>query len=240
MPRRVAGIEDFKSTIAGSGGPAKQNLYYVELPARGAVETVRKLSFFCKSVTLPQRGISTINREVGLDFTKVAYGYTNTDISMTFHVMNDQLIRSYFETWQQNIVQRRDDEGGYNVAFPADYMKQIKIYQLKRGESYPAFNRYKDVELGPININLELDIDIRKAGGPTYKWELEDAYPVAFQADTMTNDSRDISEITVEFAYRRWKGTPMSQDQEISIDVGGGADINLGNVITKKIYNAVN
>ena len=131
-------------------------------------------------------------------------------------------------------------EGGYNVAFPADYMYPIKIYQLKRGESYPAFNRYKDVELGPININLELDIDIRKAGGPTYVWELEDAYPVAFQADTMTNDSRDISEITVEFAYRRWQGSPMSLDQETSIDIGGGADINLGNVITKKIYNAVN
>lgn len=249
MALRPGSIEDLKSLISDKGGFAKANLYYVLLPSwseRGFGGTAKpqELGVLCKSVTLPSRSLATIQRIIGPDMQDVAYGYQNGRVSMTFRVLNDQGIRSYFETWQQNIVQNNDRsaEGNYSIAFPDQYMKNVFIYQLERGRSLPIFNRNFSIGSGPINIDLDFDIDIMTGGGANYQWALMNAYPVSYQSETLTDDAGDqISEITIDFSYKNWVGSPMKISE--SPTMIGSAGVNASSVATKainKIYDILN
>lgn len=249
MALRPGSIEDLKSLISDKGGFAKANLYYVLLPSwseRGFGGTAKpqELGVLCKSVTLPSRSLATIQRIIGPDMQDVAYGYQNGRVSMTFRVLNDQGIRSYFETWQQNIVQNNDRsaEGNYSIAFPDQYMKNVFIYQLERGRSLPIFNRNFSIGSGPINIDLDFDIDIMTGGGAIYQWALMNAYPVSYQSETLSDDGKDqVSEITIDFSYKNWVGSPMKISE--SPTMIGSAEVNASSVATKainKIYDILN
>ena len=234
-------IDEFKALISKGGGFAKSNLYYVHIPF--TVGETRSVGFFCKSITLPSRQLNTINREVGIDNQKTVYGHQFNDVSMTFRVLNDQVTRQFFEEWQKAIVKPVTDgnEANYDIAFPDSYVGSIHIYQLERGVSFPAFNRQKDVSLGPININLDLDIDIGLTGKTVYHWVLERAYPVTFQSETLSDDNKDqISEINVEFAYKSWSGERVSGKGSLGITGSAQVSADIANVFTKKIYDFLN
>ena len=249
MALRPGSIEDLKSLISDKGGFAKANLYYVLLPSWsergfGGTANPQELGVLCKSVTLPSRSLATIQRIIGPDMQDVAYGYQNGRVSMTFRVLNDQGIRSYFETWQQNIVQNNDRsaEGNYSIAFPDQYMKNVFIYQLERGRSLPIFNRNFSIGSGPINVDLDFDIDIMTGGGANYQWALMNAYPVSYQSETLSDDGKDqVSEITIDFSYKNWVGSPMKISE--SSTMIGSAGVNASSVATKainKIYDILN
>ena len=249
MALRPGSIEDLKSLISDKGGFAKANLYYVLLPSwseRGFGGTAKpqELGILCKAVTLPSRSLATIQRIIGPDMQDIAYGYQNGRVSMAFRVLNDQSIRSYFETWQQNIVQNNDRsaEGNYSIAFPDQYMKNVFIYQLERGRSLPIFNRNFSIGSGPINIDLDFDIDIMTGGGANYQWALMNAYPVSYQSETLSDDGKDqVSEITIDFSYKNWVGSPMKISE--SPTMIGSAGVNASSVATKainKIYDILN
>ena len=57
-----------------------------------------------KDVQLPGRQILTQERIIGMKQKKVAYGYAEEDVSMTFYVMNDYGIKEYFDEWQSRII----------------------------------------------------------------------------------------------------------------------------------------
>ena len=78
-------------------------------------------------------------------------------------------------------------------------MRPIKIYQLKKGQSFPIFNADKNLNLGPLRFDLNLDIDFQIKGKSTYEWSLEDAYPVTFQSETLTDGPDAISEIRCRY-----------------------------------------
>lgn len=249
MALRPGSIEDLKSLISDKGGFAKANLYYVLLPSwreNGLGNTARpqELGILCRSVSLPSRQLATLQRIIGPDKQDVVYGYQNPNLSMTFRVLNDQSTRAYFETWQQNIIQNNDrsSEGNYSIAFPDQYMKNIFVYQLERGRALPIFNRNKSIELGPLNVNLEANIDLLQGGGANYQWAMFNAYPVTYQSETLTDDGRDqISEITIEFAYKNWVGAPMKVSDGATLL--GSVSADASSITTKainKIYDILN
>ena len=195
MAFKPGSIEDIKSLISSKGGLAKTNLYYVLLPSwkengLGATAKPQELGVLCRSISLPSRQLATLQRMVGPDKQDIVYGYQNPNVSMTFRVLNDQSTRAYFETWQQNIIQNNDrsSEGNYSIAFPDEYMKNIFVYQLERGRSLPVFNKNKTIDLGPVNLNLDIDIDLLQGGGANYQWALFNSYPVTYQSETLTDD----------------------------------------------------
>lgn len=241
MTFNVGNIDEFKSLISASGGMAKTNLYFVVIPPAPA-SRMRSLSFFCKTIQLPSRQIATLNREVGIDNQKVAYGHAFADVSMTFRVMNDQYTREFFNEWQNRIVRRSSgEEGDYSIAFQDTYVTNVEIYQLKRGVALPAFNRTKDLALGPININLDLDIDIGTTSSTTYKWTLERAYPVTFQQESLSDEEKGgMSEITVEFAYQRWNGTKDVTGGDFRVGASLDASTDIKTKIVNKLYGFLN
>lgn len=246
MPNfRPTGIEEFKSTISQGKGLANPSLFYVVLPRLRAegVANPQPLNVLCRSVGLPSRQLSTVQREIGQDTQSIAYGYTNTNVQMRFLVLNNQRTRHYFEAWQNSIVKLKDQsqEGNYAVAFPDEYMHDIKIYQLKKEVGLPIINRSKDVKLGPINVNLEFDIDLTGGGGTTYQWTLYNAYPVMFNQEELTSDAKgQVSEITIEFAYKNWVGTPINKKSGLGIKIDGGFSTDIGSQISNKIYSILN
>lgn len=205
-------IDQFKSAVGKGNGFAKTNLYSVTLPSFGNIEASRNLSLFCSSVTLPSRQLASVERRINMDVDQVAYGYVNPNISMSFRVLNDQSTREYFEDWQRTILGSTGDaDGDYVVSYPDEYCFPIHIYQLRKGTSIPVFEKDFGFNAGPINVNLNVDLDIGTSGIATYHWVLERAYPVSITYETLTDgSSNEISEFQVEFAYRRWKGEKLN------------------------------
>ena len=240
---KIATLDDLKSKVTSGQGFANPSLYYVSLPTRNLNgEQKQSVEFFVKSINLPSRNLLTVERELGVDRDLVAYGYSNPSISMTFRVLNDHLTRQYIEDWQNSIISRYDDnrENHYSVAYPDDYMKSIRIFQLDRGIGFPVINKDLNVDLGIVNINLGLDVDIEKSSRVLYTWHLERAYPTSFTQEVLSDDAKGtISEITVEFTYRNWRGYQLQGQRTSSIDVSTSATSDIGSRIGKKIYDVL-
>jgi len=246
----VGSVDQLKSLVASKKGFAKSNLYYVYLPSLQGLGNAdcadgrRDLGILCRSVTLPGRQLATVPRQIGPDYENIVYGYQNSNVSMTFRVLNDQGVREYFESWQRSILGDDvfDRDGHYSIAFPDQYQTPIQIFQLERGRSFPIFNRGKSIEIGPINVNLDLDIDVINGGGANYMWDIQNAYPLTFSSDTLSDDAKDqISEVTVEFGFKKWSGSKQNPDQPLKLS--GSASIDASSVASKavnKLYNILN
>lgn len=235
---RIGTVDEMVSTIGKGKGFANTNLFYVMMPIEGG-DNQRLMNFLCTSINLPSRQLSSLDRIIGADRRSIAYGFANPEVSMNFRVLNDQNVRQFFENWQNSIVTQVDDnEGNYDIAFPKDYVRPIKIYQLRKGQTFPIFNNDKQVNLGPLRFDLNLDIDLDIRGKSTYEWKLEDAYPVTFQNETLQDGTDAISEITVEFTYRRWSGRQIKNSGgDVGINVGASVGSNIGEKIGNKIYD---
>ena len=240
---KIPTLDDLKSKITSGGGFSNPSLYYVSLPTRNlSGDQKQSLEFFVKSINLPSRNLLSVDREIGMDIEKVAYGYSNPTIQMTFRVLNDQLARQYIEDWQKSIISRYNTsrENHYTVAYPDDYMKDLRIFQLDRGIAYPIIDKDINLDLGIININLGLDVDIKNSSRVIYTWHLERAYPVSFTQETLSDDAKGtISEITVEFSYRNWSGYQLQGGRESSIDTSTSVTTDIGSRIGKKIYDVL-
>jgi hypothetical protein len=223
---RIPNVDDLKAKITAGKGYANPSLYYVQLPARNlSGEQKQSIEYFVRNVTLPSRNMLTVERNIGVDQTKVPYGYTNGTVSMTFRVLNDQLTRQYIEDWQNTMVQRYEEnvEGHVAIAYPKTYMRDIKISQLDRGISFAGLNANKGIGVGPINVNVSLDVDIRQSGREVYRWVLKDAYPISFTQEQLSDDRKGVtSEITVEFAYKYFTGTEVNGSRTSGIDANVG------------------
>lgn len=246
----VGSIEQLKSLVSSKGGFAKSNLYYVYMPSLAGLGNAdcadgkEDLGILCKSVSLPSRQLATVPRPLGPDFENIVYGYQNSNITLTFRVLNDQGVREYFESWQRSILgdDLFDRDGHYSIAFPDEYQTPIQIFQLERGRSFPVFNRNKSVDVGPINVNLDLDIDVINGGGANYMWDIQNAYPLTYQSETLSDDAKDqISEVSIEFAFKKWKGSKQNPDGPLKLS--GSASIDASQVATKavnKLYKILN
>ena len=128
-------LDQIKGEISRSGGIAKGNLYRVILPiipnihinqtSIGAA-TPQSLNVLCKSVNMPGRQILTHDRVIGNVSQKVAYGYANEDVNLSFYGLNDYTVRKYFEDWQFYALNGTTHE----VRYKDEYAKDVTIQQL--------------------------------------------------------------------------------------------------------------
>ena len=246
---QIKTIDEMKAQIGAAGGFANSSLYYVQLPSLGFIDvnTAKNLNLFCRQIQLPSRQLMTVNREIGPDRDEIPYGYQNTPVTMTFRVTNDSYARQYFEQWQQyilNLGNSQDrgvfDQGQYYTRFFDYFESTIKFYQLRKGFSIPVFNKNFDVSLGPINFDFDFDLDAGTEGTKIYEWTIEKAYPVMIQNDQLSDDTRGaISEVTIEFNYRRWTGQALDGKGKAGITAGFGVSTNIGEKIGNKVYNVL-
>lgn len=238
-------VEQFKAMLSAERGLASANMYRVILPSLAGKQRMdgsiiegyspETLNLICKATSLPGRQILTLDRQVGMINTKVAYGFAVTPVSLTFQCTNSYVIRKYFEDWQQLAVSNTDGVQ-YHSGYFDEYTQNIKIAQIRKPESFALAN----FDLG---FNLNLDPNIRDAlptiGGVdlgdlsegrfdiaivseeniVYECLLQKAFPVSLTEIALTNEVDQISEFSVSMVYKNWfdvsPGNPGTLSDEI-------------------------
>lgn len=188
----MASINELKALASRKGGFAQSSQYLVKLPSLGFFNS-RDLNLMCKATSIPGRQILTSDRKIGIKDTKVAYGYALDPLAMTFQVMNDYGVRTYFEVWQNNIINQSTQSPRYK----SDYTHDIQIVQLKKGVGIDT-----DLKLGPFI----LDIDIFKSANVVYECTLLNAFPTTITESALTQDGA-LVELTVNFEYDNWRSS---------------------------------
>lgn len=134
----MASIDRLKGIISGKGGIARPNLFNVHLPSRttsGKIITTSSdpaiMTALCMDANMPGRQTLTRDRVYGLQRRKIAYGFAQDDVSMTFLLTNDYLVKKYFENWKQLAVNQNSLEINYHE----DYVCDVTIDQLDTNEN---------------------------------------------------------------------------------------------------------
>ena len=209
----MATIDELKSVASSKLGFAQANQFLVELPTIGAggflsnllsflppipnipgiLDTgnpsTREMNVLCSNATLPGKQITTVDRRIGMEFQKVAYGYAVDDVSLSFYMMNDYGVKKYFDSWAESIVNQETGE----VAYKSTYAKTVKIHQLRK----PQFGF--SANLGPLRGNLGI------GGGTVYAVELEDAFPTTLSAIQLSNDQDGLVQFNATLSYTKWR-----------------------------------
>lgn len=192
-------IEEFKNLVSRGGGFARTNSFRVIFAPEN---TAKELNLLCTSVDMPGRRILSNERRIGITNKKIAYGYDNAEVNMTFYLLNDNYVRSYFETWQSTIV----NTNNYEIGYYRDYVRNITIQQLKRGANvaqlvasggnYPATTK-TETQRKAIAVDDKV----------SYSCILEEAYPVGISPVSYNNEMNGLVQYTVTFAYKNWRST---------------------------------
>ena len=137
----------------------------------------------------------TFDRQIGLVNEKMAYGYANPDVSLTFYVMNDYGVVKYFENWRSYIY----DNNTYEAKYKGEYAATVEIHQLRK----PIMN--KKFGIGPININVGL------GGNTVYGVKLLEAFPTSVNAIELNNELDGLVQLTVQLSYTDFNRNVNSQ-----------------------------
>lgn len=243
-------VEQFKALLSKERGIAHANLFKVTLPSlEGAIKvngesisgySPEDFNILCRGVNLPGRQMTTYDRVIGMNNIKVGYGYAASDVTMNFYVTNGFKLKSYFEDWQQMVV---SNEAPFEVGYYRDYVRDVKVEQLRKGEAIPVVN----VDFGfDINRSLggvgqiisdnlptvgvpgtggidlgelaqgNLSVAIVSAENVIYECNLIDAYPVTINDITLDNALDGITEFQVTFTYKNWEGKTPDQKATIA------------------------
>jgi len=205
-------IDDFKSQVGAGGGFAMGNLYKIFLPPLKGDS--RTLNLLCKAASLPGRQILSNEKQIGLQTTKIAYGYAVDDVTLTFHCLNDMKVREYFETWQNLAVNNET----YEVGYFNEYTHPVIIQHIKKGTSFPLKKKKlfdsgklpssiagRLPRLGPLDLAQgELDLNAVFGDDITYTLLLDKAYPTTLNAIELSDDGQ-LLEVSVQLSYKNWK-----------------------------------
>ncbi len=199
-------IDALKATLSSRGGIARPNRFAIELPSLGSGGgMVQAMNVLCRTCTMPGKQITTVDRRIGMEFEKIAYGYAVDDVSMTFLMANDYAIKKYFDKWRSRII----NEDRQVAAYKNDYAFPVKIHQLAEGLP----NVTASVNIGPIQVGLSLNkwLNNINVSRSVYSIELLDAFPTTMNSIEFNNDADGMVEMTVQFSYTNWKRVDNSQ-----------------------------
>jgi len=146
------------------------------------------------------------------------------------------------DDWQNSIVTRYSDlEGHVAISYPQTYQRKISIYQIERGLSQRILALGGDNRIGPINTRVEGNLELRASGRITYQWDLNYAYPIAFNQETLSDGAKGtLSQISVDFSYRNWTGSsPEKKNREITVDGSVSSSTDIVNQATNRVYKAI-
>lgn len=183
-------INEFRATMNNYGGPARKNLYVVEI-ANGPVQTdgmaVRDLRFFCQTATIPG-----LNYNVA-DYYPNGFGVkqsiplsVNPDpFNAVFMLDSDHMVLRFFHQWMQAVI-------NYNYADgPFSQLNGQLPYEVGYKKDFAC------------NIVIKhYSTDSSSEGGYYYEYTLHDAFPTQVSGvDVSWADNDSFATATVNFTY---------------------------------------
>ena len=124
-----ASIEQLKGALTAGFGPAKQNLFQLQMPVLSQVGgTIDSQTFniLCKSVTMPGVQVMTKDRIVNAFPEKIAYQNAYEPVTISFNETNAFGVRKYFTDWVNFIFNQEDG----TVQYKSDYVCDINVFPL--------------------------------------------------------------------------------------------------------------
>lgn len=193
-------VDTFKANLRQ--GMARTNLYRVILPSLPGANATQ-INTLCKAVGMPGRQILTSERTMGMKVQKMAYGYAVDDVSLTFHLLQDYGVKTYFDTWQKLAINQEDQRANYKK----EYAYDVIIQQLRNDAI---------LDLG-FNVSIpflgNFGADIITPDQVAFTCVLEDAFPTTVNAIEFSNDADQLGELSVQLSYTNWRekeGGPLS------------------------------
>tara|TARA_S200000501_G_scaffold370561_1_gene411952 strand:+ start:1269 stop:1880 length:612 start_codon:yes stop_codon:yes gene_type:complete len=197
-------IQKIQDQASKSGGFAMQHQFVVVLPrVPNTIVESRDINVLCRQVNIPGRQMASVNRIIGVKGHELSYGFVEDDVTMEFYVMNNWGIRSYFEEWQNLVLNQNSKYVGY----VNDYAKTVRIHALKKGLdfNFDAVRKARNVESLLDLLGIDIDIDFNFSQKTNYGVELEGAYPKTINAIQLTNDLDGLLSLSVTFTHRQWR-----------------------------------
>lgn len=191
-------IEQLKNVIGSNDGVALGNLFRVILPAQ---EQAKNLDLLCRSTNMPGRSILTNERLIGLTKQTVAYGYEKPNVTMTFLVLNNPFVRTFFEQWMSLVV----DNKTYQLGYYSDYTRNINIQQLMKKTTVEGLTQKISSNKTEKATNAGNKSDVNQEYSVVYNCLLEDAYPVTMTGPSYSDQPDQLVEISVDFVYKNWR-----------------------------------
>lgn len=201
-------ISNFKSRLDAVGGPARSNLFMVEMfGTNSEYMSDEFIRFFCKTITMPGVNFMVADynpRNFGMN-EKLPMSMAHTELNGLFIMDNDHKILSFFHEWMQNIVNfnidsgpwtpnpRNDQQLPYEINYHSDYTVRMKIKQFSVGnEDMGTYNQY-------------------------YECLLDNVYPTEISPTTLSWEGGELMTLSVNFSYSKISfsgtraGTPSTQ-----------------------------
>ena len=209
-------IDQLKGLVSQKKGIARGNVYRVFFPAIPGA-TSQEVNLLCTSVNIPGRQIMTQEKKIGLINQKIAYDQAYDDVQLSFLLLNDYGIRTYFERWQDLAINQSTLEVGYL----RDYAFDIRIQQLTKGFGLPVYQTPLDIptipsliqqalpKIGSIDLAQgSLEVSFLNANQIVYECTLIDAFPTTMNTIELGNGQEEnIMELGVQLSYKNWVST---------------------------------
>ena len=234
------GIEELKSQISQSGGLAKGHQFMVQLPQLADFKVdAQELNLMCTAAVLPGRQIMSMDYQIGTTNRKIANGYAVTDMSLTFLVANNHIVRQYFEAWQAEAHNPVTKEVGYFD----DYAKSVTIHAIERGvrtslykkqlgltSKVPSIIRNRLPSIGPFDLSQdEIDLGVQFKMKKTYSCKLLECYPTTITDQQLGNNEEGFMELNVQISFTDWE----SEVGEFTSSTGSLARSGLTSLISR-------
>ena len=195
-------INEFKAKMDRFGGPARANLFTVELTApNNDFLSGEDLMFFCKSASVPGLDLQTISHRqytLGYDMTTPT-GISKSPVSCIFMLDSQHRVMSFFHSWMQSIVNYDDSRGPFapsardsdHLPFEIGYKKDYSLRMVIKFYSAEANyeNYYECVLDGVYPISI---------GSVDLSWETNDqpaSLPVSFAYSSLKMSATDTGPI---------------------------------------------
>ena len=159
------------------------------------------LNFYCQSVNLPSKQVTTgAVTNVG-SATKYATSAAYSQLNMTFIMPQSQYTRAYFERWVSRMV---PDSNQYVDFFDNYVCPSIRVYKFERGNGEP------------VNNDPDMITALRESGTPvliakkyriTSIIDIRNAFPYNIGSVQLNNDASRAMTLTVGFLYERYRVT---------------------------------
>lgn len=178
-------IENFKTLVSKRGGLAPANRYAVYMPlplisfdpqeliakafnqgsnSNNFFNDPRDVSILCDQVTMPGRQIMTTELQNNMLPLKMPYGYTNDDVTMSFHITNDHYVKKLFENWVGRIIDKRKMTMKYRSSYATDIIIQqldqrdVPVYTCTLKNAYPITVASYDLSNGSESTMQKLTV----------------------------------------------------------------------------------
>ena len=213
--RKGTTIDDLKSVISKHGGlvPANRfrimftppqvslfnlnptnilgNLISGSFSVGSLFNDPRDISLLCKSASLPGRQIGTLDYQAHRESRKMVNTVTDEEITTVFYITSDMYIKTMFDSWMNEIFDKKTYYAGYKKQFATD----VTIQQLNK-ENRPVYgvrlHRAFPTSIGGLGLDNTSENGIQEL---TVQWSYDKWVPEDAITSTLSGGLRAIKNL---------------------------------------------